>query len=82
MAVFCRCLHFAMWAAACEPTLWKEGTFQAAYSDNIDGAMENVIEADPVACAVRDFMADRDASGRDGRVPSGGIVRESHRADR
>ena len=55
-----RMADFALWAAACEASLWDDGAFQAAYSRNIDGAVESVIEADAVACAVRDLMADRD----------------------
>jgi hypothetical protein len=50
---------FAIWAAACEGALWEDGAFQAAYSRNLDGAVESVIDADTVACAVRAFMADR-----------------------
>ena len=55
---------FALWATACETALrskdgtpWPKGTFWAAYSGNRDEAVEGVIDADPVATAVRAFMA-------------------------
>jgi hypothetical protein len=47
---------FALWASACEPALWSAGTFWAAYTGNCDHAVETVIDADPVAAAVRRFM--------------------------
>ena len=59
-----RMADFAIWATACETGLrsqdgmpWPEGTFWAAYSNNRDEAVEGVIDADPVAIAVRAFMA-------------------------
>ena len=59
---------FALWATACETALrskdgmpWPEGTFWAAYSGNRDEAVEGVIDADPVATAVRAFMAKQTA---------------------
>ena len=55
-----RMADFALWATACEPELWDKGTFSAAYFRNIAGAVECVIDADPVPCSVRDFMVDRD----------------------
>jgi hypothetical protein len=39
---------FALWATACETTLWPAGTFWSAYSGNRDQAVEGVIDADPV----------------------------------
>jgi hypothetical protein len=54
-----RMADFALWASACEPVLWPTGTFWSAYCGNRDDAVEGVIEADPVATAVRAFMADR-----------------------
>ena len=55
---------------------WPQGTFWAAYSGNRDEAVEGVIDADPVATAVRAFMAKQaaeqaataggDADGADG----------------
>jgi DNA-binding transcriptional LysR family regulator len=48
---------FAKWATACEPALWKPGTFVSAYDANRMEAIETVIEADPVATGLRQFMA-------------------------
>jgi hypothetical protein len=48
---------FAHWVIACEPALWKEGAFLNAYNTNILGAVESVLEASPVAVAVREMMA-------------------------
>ena len=50
---------FAKWATACEPALWPPGTFGAAYRGNRDEAVVGVIEADPIASAVRALMAAR-----------------------
>jgi hypothetical protein len=47
---------FALWATACETALWPAGTF---YSANRNEAVEGVIDADPIAAAVRSFMAMR-----------------------
>ena len=54
-----RMADFATWVAACETALWPAGTFMTAYDENLDEAVGNVIEADLVAAAVRDFMATR-----------------------
>jgi hypothetical protein len=54
-----RMADFALWATACETALWSAGTFWSAYCGNLDEAVEGVIEADPVATAVRTFMATR-----------------------
>lgn len=54
-----RMADFATWATACETALWSAGTFMAAYDDNRADAVESVIESDPVAAAVRLFMAER-----------------------
>jgi hypothetical protein len=51
-----RMADFALWATACETALWPRGTFWSAYCDNGDDAVESVIEADPVATAVRVLM--------------------------
>jgi hypothetical protein len=50
---------FALWATACEKALFPPGTFWAAYSGNRDEAVADVIEADPLATAVRSLMAQR-----------------------
>jgi hypothetical protein len=50
---------FALWATACETALWSAGTFWSAYYGNRDEAVEGVIDADPIAAAVRAVMATR-----------------------
>ena len=50
---------FALWATACETACWPAGTFENAYWANRRTAVENVIDADPVAACVRDLMAER-----------------------
>lgn len=54
-----RMADFALWATACEPALWSPGTFWSAYCGNRDEAVEGVIDADPIAAAVRAVMATR-----------------------
>src|SRR5437762_3463193 len=51
--------NFALWAPACETALWPAGTFWSAYCGNRDEAVEGVIDADPIATAVRAMMATR-----------------------
>lgn len=54
-----RMADFALWASACETAFWPRGTFWAAYCGNRDEAVEGVIDADPVAAAVRAVMTER-----------------------
>jgi hypothetical protein len=54
-----RLADFALWATACETALWPAGTFWSAYCGNRDEAVEGVIDADPIATAVRAVMATR-----------------------
>jgi hypothetical protein len=54
-----RMADFALWATACETGLWPAGTFMAAYTGNRDEVIDNVIEGDPVAAAVRSLMSTR-----------------------
>jgi hypothetical protein len=54
-----RMADFALWATACETALWPAGTFWSAYCGNRDEAVEGVIDADPIAVAVRAVMAMR-----------------------
>ena len=54
-----RMADFARWSTACETAIWPAGTFWTAYSSNRDEAVADVIEADPVANAVRALMATR-----------------------
>ena len=52
-----RMADFALWATACETALWPAGTFWSAYCGNREEAVEGVIDADPIAAAVRGIMA-------------------------
>jgi hypothetical protein len=54
-----RMADFALWATACETAFWPSGTFLRVYDANRRGAIEGVIEADPVAAFVREIMAVR-----------------------
>jgi hypothetical protein len=54
-----RMADFALWAAACETAFWPAGTFARAYQANRRGAIEDLIDADPVAARVRKIMANR-----------------------
>ena len=54
-----RMADFALWATACETAIWPRGTFQAAYAGNRDNAVYSMIEADPVAYAIRSLMDKR-----------------------
>ena len=54
-----RMADLAFWAAACESAFRPAGTLEAAYSNNRHAAIENIIDADPVAVLVREIMADR-----------------------
>jgi hypothetical protein len=51
-----RMADFALWATACETAFWPAGTFCQAYATNLAAAVEDVIDADLVAAAVRDLM--------------------------
>lgn len=55
-----RMADFAHWVVACEPALpWPPGSFMAAYLENRAEAVELSLEADCVAVAVREHMADQ-----------------------
>jgi hypothetical protein len=54
-----RMADFALWATACGTALWPAGTFWSAYCGNRDEAVEEVIDADPIAAAVLAVMATR-----------------------
>ena len=54
-----RMADFALWATACESAFRPAGTFETAYSNNRRDAIENIVDADPVAARVREIMADR-----------------------
>lgn len=51
-----RMADFAHWATACEGALFAKGTFDRAYKMNRTGGIEDALEADAVASAVRTFM--------------------------
>jgi hypothetical protein len=52
-----RMADFAKWATACETAFWSPGTFRMAYDANRRRAVEDAVEADPVATSVRRMMA-------------------------
>jgi hypothetical protein len=52
-----RMADFALWATACESRFCATGGFAQAYRANRATAIEDVIEADPVAARIRDLMA-------------------------
>jgi hypothetical protein len=52
-----RMADFAKWVTACETALWAAGTFRMAYDASRRQAVEDAIEADPVAACVRRIMA-------------------------
>ena len=54
-----RMADFAKWATACEQGAFADGAFMAAYTGNRAEAVESVIDASPVASAVRDLMRSR-----------------------
>lgn len=55
-----RMADFARWVTGAEPALgWRDGSFLRSYYLNRAAAHELAIEADPVAAALMDFMADR-----------------------
>ena len=54
-----RMADFALWATACERNLWPAGTFTRAYTANRETAVEGMIDSDPIAACVRDFMVER-----------------------
>jgi len=54
-----RTADFALWATACETGLWPANTFTRAYAVNRKAAIEGIIDADPIAVFVREFMSER-----------------------
>jgi hypothetical protein len=54
-----RMADFALWATACESAFCPAGVFEAAYFTNRRAAIENIVDADPVAALVCQIMADR-----------------------
>lgn len=55
-----RMADFALFSTACETALWDTpGTFMNAYNENRSSTIDDVLDASPVAAAVRLFMATR-----------------------
>ena len=54
-----RMADFALWATACERVFCPASGFLRAYKANRRSAIEDVVEADPVAARIRDIMAER-----------------------
>jgi hypothetical protein len=54
-----RMADFAYWASACETVICSGGGFLQAYRANRRTAIEDVVEADPVAARIRELMAKR-----------------------
>ena len=53
-----RMADFCLWAVACgDGDLWPPGKFLSAYTGNRDDAVGNMLDADPLAIALRTFMA-------------------------
>jgi hypothetical protein len=52
---------FALWSTACETAFCPAGGFLRAYKANRRAAIEDVVEADPVAARIRDIMDQRTA---------------------
>ena len=77
-----RMADFAMWATACERALWPAGTFARAYRANRRAAIEDIIDADPVAALVRDIMAECGSwTGSAAKLWRAGAHRSSHERD-
>jgi hypothetical protein len=51
-----RMADFALWASACEGALFAPGSFWPAYVGNRGIALDDVIDADPVASAIQTMM--------------------------
>ena len=56
-----RMADFALWTAACETAFWPAGTFARAYAANRRAAIENILEADPLATCVRTILGERNS---------------------
>jgi len=54
-----RMADYALWVAACETAIWSAGMHMAAYDANRGDAVDTVLEADPVAMALRQHMEGR-----------------------
>ena len=54
-----RMADFAKWVVACESAIFEAGAFIGAYTGNRADAIESVIDANPVASAIRELMEKR-----------------------
>jgi hypothetical protein len=54
-----RMADYAVWVHACETAIWSAGMHMAAYEANRGDAVEVVLDADPVATALRQYMDGR-----------------------
>ena len=54
-----RMADFAKWVVACESAIFETGAFMRAYTGNRAAAVESVIDASPVASAIRELMQGR-----------------------
>ena len=54
-----RMADFAAWAVACETAMFEAGTFMDAYQRNRHEVVSAVIDASPVASAIRELMRSR-----------------------
>lgn len=60
-----RMADFALWATACgDGTLWPDRGFMAAHDSNRAGAVNDAIETDPIASAIRGLMDAERAESR------------------
>jgi hypothetical protein len=55
-----RLATFAKFVTACETAFWPEGTFAAAFEESAATASDDVLAAEPVAEALREFMTDKE----------------------
>ena len=56
-----RMADFAKWVVACESAIFETGAFMRAYTGNRADAVESVIDASPVASAIRELMQSRES---------------------
>jgi hypothetical protein len=54
-----RMADYAVWVRACETAIWGAGMHLAAYETNRTDAVDVVLDADPVAMALRQYMEGR-----------------------
>ncbi len=54
-----RMADYAVWVRACETAIWSAGMHMAAYEENRADAVDIVLDADPVAMALRRHLEER-----------------------